>query len=439
MPAIPVSLRGTSARPERRGTAEKSRFFVRSISTTSWSRPPPSPRVAAEKPNERKYHEYYNPEEHEENYRRKDFTNEHFSTARLAWLDELARGEAKLDLAKLALLVAAEDDALTSHSSVAFPVDAYLKRLEGLAKDFEVVLELHDMKDADDTDKVDFLLEFLFGDSIANTSRFTTFQSRFERGDLKNTVVDAPGVYESPHPAYLNSVLTRKRGLSASLAVIVSDVLRRLTKRGVLNHWVKVVPSAGSADGIPLVELMIRGEGSNIDMNSCSLEAMRMINIHLKRAFWPFRWSSNDPVSGGFLGAAKTFLDGASSAESEAIARAALHRLQRGVWTSPGAGDIRRALAACERLVLLTSGTGTSKRHEASARRDYAILLLHVGRFEEAKKELLRYKELVDIEGNLEYAVYSDKLIHRLREVDLKSEGVFGVEAARHHAQVRLY
>ena len=160
---------------------------------------------------------------------------------------------------------------------------------------------------------------------------------------------------------------------------------------------------------------MIRGEGANIDMNCCSLDVLRMINIHLKRSFWPFAWQANDPVSGGFIAAAKTFLDGASSAESEAIARAALHRLQRGVWTSPGAGDVRRALVACERLVLLSNGpgSGATKKAEATARRDYAILLLHVGRFEEAKRELLRYKELVDIEGNLSYAVYVDKLIYR--------------------------
>ena len=175
------------------------------------------------------------------------------------------------------------------------------------------------------------------------------------------------------------------------------------------------MPSAGSSDGIPLVELTIRGEGANIDMNCCSLDVLRMINIHLKRSFWPFAWQANDPVSGGFIAAAKTFLDGASSAESEAIARAALHRLQRGVWTSPGAGDVRRALVACERLVLLSNGpgSGATKKAEATARRDYAILLLHVGRFEEAKRELLRYKELVDIEGNLSYAVYVDKLIYR--------------------------
>ncbi len=149
-------------------------------------------------------------------------------------------GEAKLDLAKMALLVAAEDDALTSHSSVKFPVNAYLKRLDALTRDFEVVLELNNMSNAADADKIDLLIEFLFGPSTPNATRFRTYQSKFDRGDLHNTVVDAPGVYESPHPAYLNNVLTRKRGLSANLAIIASDLLRKLTKKGVLTHWVKV-------------------------------------------------------------------------------------------------------------------------------------------------------------------------------------------------------
>lgn len=41
------------------------------------------------------------------------------------------------------------------------------------------------------------------------------------------------------------------------------------------------------------------------------------------------------------------------SAQLRAISTVANWRLERGVWTSPGAGDIRRCRAACERLVLL--------------------------------------------------------------------------------------
>ena len=53
-------------------------------------------------------------------------------------------------------------------------------------------------------------------------------------------------------------------------------------------------------------------------------------------------------------GAAMDALEGPASVHLQAVARAAEHRLKRGIWTSPGAGDVRRAVAAAERLVLIT-------------------------------------------------------------------------------------
>ena len=41
-----------------------------------------------------------------------------------------------LDLARAALEVSAEDDALVSHSPVPLPVDSYLERLTGMAMEF---------------------------------------------------------------------------------------------------------------------------------------------------------------------------------------------------------------------------------------------------------------------------------------------------------------
>ena len=59
--------------------------------------------------------------------------------------------------------------------------------------------------------------------------------------------------------------------------------------------------------------------------------------------------------AGGFRDAALCLLEGAESAELQAISRVAEHRLARGIWTSPGAGDLRRALAAAQRLAILVS------------------------------------------------------------------------------------
>lgn len=55
-------------------------------------------------------------------------------------------------------------------------------------------------------------------------------------------------------------------------------------------------------------------------------------------------------VQGGFQGAALAALEGESDATSEAISRFAKYRLERGIFTSTEAGDIRRALLASERL-----------------------------------------------------------------------------------------
>ena len=46
-------------------------------------------------------------------------------------------------------------------------------------------------------------------------------------------------------------------------------------------------------------------------------------------------------------------LEGAANAELQAISRVAEHRLERGIFTSTGGGDLRRALAAAERLAIL--------------------------------------------------------------------------------------
>jgi hypothetical protein len=105
-------------------------------------------------------------------------------------------------------------------------------------------------------------------------------------------------------------------------------------------------------------------------------------------------------INGGFTSAARAFLQGGEDPELEAIARTARHRLERGIWTSPGAGDIRRAIAACERLVLL-------RPERPEYRRDLAVLLCHIGKLVEAKVELQEYDRLVvrKNKGEVRYAL----------------------------------
>lgn len=393
----------------------------------------------AEHPNKRELYEFRDTEK-DPRYQRRDMSLEHWSEFRLRFLAELEKGESQASLTELSLLVAAEDDALISHSSVKFPVEAYSKRLEKLTSDFQVWLDSlpgHDnavdgVPSRDDSVTIDLLLEFLFGDSIGFTPWVSKYDTKHNTSLPRHSIVDHPGVWESPSVAYLHSVLAKKTGLSACLSIIVSDILQRLLQHGTISHFHKVTVSSQGLPGIELVD------GIHENMNGCSFDALRLLVAHLKRSYWPFQWSSHDPYGGGFVGAAKTFLSGAESAESEAIARAAVHRLERGVWTSPGAGDIRRAMAACERLVLLHSQSmHTSNIHadaralEAVARRDLGVLFCHTGRFDQAKMELQRCKDLVGYK-DLEHAIYVDKLLHILREVPIKpGQTWYTMESAR--------
>ncbi|KAL1564333.1 hypothetical protein AAHA92_06689 [Salvia divinorum] len=123
----------------------------------------------------------------------------------------------------------------------------------------------------------------------------------------------------------------------------------------------------------------------------------------LKNAFWPFQL---DHARSPFLRAAEAAhcVTGANNAKmlsnngyggamplwrgvcasQLASAKAARHRLQRGVWTSVHFGDMRGALSACERLILL--------KHDPKELRDYAVLLYHCGYYEEALQFLKHYQ-----------------------------------------------
>uniref|UniRef100_A0A7S1X9J8 Uncharacterized protein n=1 Tax=Tetraselmis chuii TaxID=63592 RepID=A0A7S1X9J8_9CHLO len=104
-------------------------------------------------------------------------------------------------------------------------------------------------------------------------------------------------------------------------------------------------------------------------MNTCTMDALYEVLVHLKRSYWPFGWDSSYTQGGesfasygGFDAAARAAVEGMQSAEMEAISRTAAHRLSRGIWTSPGAGDLRRAKAAAERICMLVGDDRPSER-----------------------------------------------------------------------------
>jgi len=59
----------------------------------------------------------------------------HSFEAEQAFVRNIAHGEAGINLADAAFQIAAEDDALVSHSSVKLPVQQYAKRMQRMAED----------------------------------------------------------------------------------------------------------------------------------------------------------------------------------------------------------------------------------------------------------------------------------------------------------------
>ena len=164
-------------------------------------------------------------------------------------------------------------------------------------------------------------------------------------------LIDIAGVYEDARLAYLPDVLFRRKGTPAALAILLSDILRRLMIKGSIDFVARIDCSDFSS--VPRAEIIPGLKRSSILTNVSdqrhiqssetaapeNAEAIASLNLlssdtlveclsHLKRSYWPFSWSGR---RGGFIGAAKNFLDGADSAEIEAIARAAAHRIRRGI------------------------------------------------------------------------------------------------------------
>jgi len=118
-------------------------------------------------------------------YRRADMSTEHAHAARFAFAEELARGEAAMDVARASLLISAEDDAIMSHSTVPFPVDAWQGRLQALAD--EAAAALADAAPASPAAAL----------TVVRTLLFETRGFRASPAGLpQNSIVDHAGTWE---------------------------------------------------------------------------------------------------------------------------------------------------------------------------------------------------------------------------------------------------
>ncbi|XP_043722131.1 uncharacterized protein LOC122669437 isoform X2 [Telopea speciosissima] len=246
-----------------------------------------------------------------------------------------------VDLAKTALHIDSEDDSLVSHSSVPLPIDSFMERLDDLSMGYC------------SRNGSSFRLppeEFL-----ACLERYLYFDKGFQRTDIGNQ--------SEPWALYLHSVLTHRSEIyfPHDLVSLPKGYHKQKSKASDQPHI----------------------------MTTQSL--LVAILRDLKEAFWPFQY---DRTRSLFLRAAyaANCIDGRSIAEESgfelASAKAAQHRLDRGVWTSVRYGDMRRALSACEHLILLD--------FDSNELRDYSILLYHCGLFKESLSYLQQYQSLRD-------------------------------------------
>lgn len=270
-----------------------------------------------------------------------------------------------VDLGKTALHIAAEDDSLISHSSVPLPVDAFIGRLDDLSVGYcphycssfrsspESVLE--------------------------SIERYLFDKKGFRRTNARNQLIE-------PMSLYLPSVLTHRTGSAVMLSLIYSELLKMLRIWGLIDFDVEI-------SFPPDLYSLPRGYQKQKSKDSDQPHIMTVQMLleeslrNLKNAFWPFQ---HDQSKSLFLRAARAAncIDQLKSGDSGlqlASAKAVHHRLERGVWTSVRFGDMRRALAACERLILLEI--------DAKELRDYSILLYHCGLYEQSLQYLKFYQD----------------------------------------------
>ncbi|XP_054813868.1 uncharacterized protein LOC129314453 [Prosopis cineraria] len=270
-----------------------------------------------------------------------------------------------VDLGRTALCIGAEDDSLVSHSSVPLPVDAFIERLDDLSMDY--CPHYSPSLDSSPENFLESLERYLYG------------HKGFRRTSANQMESQA---------LYLHSVLTHRSGTVAMLALIYSEILKMLRLWGLVNFDAEIF-FPHDFHGLP------RGYHKQKSKESDQAHVMTSENLlyeilnNLKHSFWPFQ---HDHTKSLFLRAAhaancvdRSDFIGESGSQL-ASAKAAQHRLDRGVWTSVRLGDMRRSLAACERLLLLKS--------DANELRDYGTLLYHCGLYNQALEYLKLYKDL---------------------------------------------
>ncbi|TYG51122.1 hypothetical protein ES288_D10G231600v1 [Gossypium darwinii] len=305
-----------------------------------------------------------------------------------------------VDLGRTSLFIAAEDDSLISHSSVPLPVDAFLERLDDLSMGY-----CSHYNSACRSSRENFL---------ESLEKYLYVKKGFRRSTANNQA--------EPQALDLQSVLTHRSGSAVMLSLIHSEILKMLRLWGLLDFDIEIF-FPHDPHGLPRAYDKQKSKESDQPHIMTVQMLLEEILRNLKDAFWPFQRGAADSL---FLRAANAancidkFNGFEDSGYQLASTKAAQRRLDWGVWTSVHFGDMRRALYACERLILL--------RTDPKEMRDYSILLYHCGLYEQALKFLKLYQDMksssaqnpsTDLVSNLEEDAVK-KLIVRLNLIAME-------------------
>ena len=177
------------------------------------------------------------------------------------------------------------------------------------------------------------------------------------------------------------------------LSLIYSEMLKTLRLYGLLD-FDEEISFPHDLDGCPRGYDKRRSKFCDEPNIMTAKSLLVEILQTLKGMFWPFQSNQSSSLflnavaanhhGPGNVGGSQARSHGNISAIEMAAAKSAQHRLMRGVWTNVRFGDMRRALAACERLILLN--------HNPCELRDYAALLYHCGYYKDCLQYLTSYQ-----------------------------------------------
>ncbi|XVE68329.1 hypothetical protein DITRI_Ditri09bG0058900 [Diplodiscus trichospermus] len=269
-----------------------------------------------------------------------------------------------VDLGRTALYIAAEDVSLVSLSSVPFLVDTYLERLDDLSMGY--CSHYNSSCRLSRENFLESIEKYLYG------------KKGFRRSSAKNQA--------QPGTLYLHSVLKNRTGSAVMLSLIHSEILKMFRMWGLLDFDVEVF-FPHDLHGLPRAYDKQKSKESDQPHIMTVQMLLEEILRNLKAAFWPFQHGRADSLFLRAADAANCMAKSNSIEKSYQLAssNADQYLLERDVWTSDHFGNMRLALSACERLILLKT--------DPKEMRDYSILLYHCGLYELARKYLNLYQD----------------------------------------------